>query len=505
MKKPLYFQIISSIGHNRGGLTKAVYDRSLAIAETGAQPVYVLPFAQYDALEIFSEIKSSGKIPENATLISFYHDLCTKRGNAGKKVEILFNFDKLSALASSTVEKHAKGNIIRYFHEGMFIGASAYDTNNKISSITYHDPSEPWKPIAKDNFNRAGKIVHRTYLDPSFNPRYRTYYSESGFEIMSHWISPAGKYYRVIIFGRDGATHQFDTIEAAQLAWFLEQIPALSPLSIISEEPSTLPFLKIERKNKSPKTIAAIHTTHFKDDVTPKEYKSWFQDYKKLEKSIDIIVLCTNAQRLEIINDGDLPAEKCIVISHPVPKSKPNTTEKKGITTVTRLDKYKRIDHSIKAFGLISSEFKDVIYNIYGDGPERGALEILINKLGLQNQVLLHGYTNDPLNCFSNACLTIFTSRYEGFGLTLLESMVQACPVVAYSIKYGPIEVIDHEVNGILVEDGNIQALADALKKLLKNPEYLKRLSDRCSDVNARYSIDNWKEKWQETLLCSHN
>lgn len=501
MKHNSYFQIVSSIGRNRGGLTKALYDRSFAISEIGAQTKYVLPFMQVDAEEIFLEVQSTQKLSADSILLSIYKDLSTKRGQTGEKVGYLYNFDKVMKTAIKTVEPHASGSTVRHFQDGMFLGVSSYNTRNELTAITYHDPAEPWKPIAKDAFSPEGNIIQRTYLDPTFSARYRIYYSPTGQAIMSHWISLTEKLYRVVIYGRNGEGHQFETMEAAQIWWLDDCISAHSPVSVISDEPSTLAFLKMEGKTARPKSIAAIHTTHLKDQIEKKEFKSWFAEYTSLQSSIDNFVVFTHAQLTDIVMDGKIPSNKCCVISHPAPASKYEHGKKSGIVTVSRLDKFKRIDDSIRAFGNIANEFQDVNYDIYGSGPEEQSLLALIKKLNLENRVFLHGYTDDALNCFSKACLSLFTSRYEGFGISLLESMSQCCPVLSYSVKYGPMEIIEDGVNGVLVENGDIQELSSALRDLLGNPKKLQRLANNCVEISSRYNIVDWKRDWVNLLL----
>ncbi|MDU1480554.1 MAG: glycosyltransferase, partial [Staphylococcus epidermidis] len=65
---------------------------------------------------------------------------------------------------------------------------------------------------------------------------------------------------------------------------------------------------------------------------------------------------------------------------------------------------------------------------------------------------------------------SLLTSEYEGFGLTVMESIEVGCPVIAYDVRYGPGEIIEHGENGYLVEPDNIEAFAAYMDKIIKNP-----------------------------------
>ena len=499
MSQRNYFQLVPSIGLNRGGLTKAVYDRSSVFCESGTKPVFILPFIQPDARSIFEQVQSTGKLG-TAVLLSLYEYLSEERGNDGEAVRPLCNFGELRESAHKVTEEHANGNTTRYFKDGIFLGAESYTANNVLTAITYHDPQEPWKPLARDTFNHLGTVVSRTYLDTTFSARYRIYYSHSGIPVLSHWISPAEKNYRFVAYGRKGIARQYNSLEDLQAEWLKKCFENYTPEFIISDEPVTLPFLKAKARTSATRAVAAIHTTHTKDQTSNREYKSWFPQYGAMNSSIDNFVFFTNAQRNDFARDANIPIEKCIVISHPAPLPVESHIEKKGIVTVSRLDKFKRIDDSIKAFSLIADKHPAVNYEIFGTGPEEASLKDLIKSLKLEKRIHLNGYTDKPLECFASAEFSLFTSRYEGFGLTLLESLAQECPVISYEVMYGPLEIIKDSTNGLLVPNGNVEALANAIDRLLSDPALLEHLKLNCRIVNESYDIDNWKSGWQSLL-----
>ena len=93
----------------------------------------------------------------------------------------------------------------------------------------------------------------------------------------------------------------------------------------------------------------------------------------------------------------------------------------------------------------------------------------LIDEYGLEDKVKIYDYTNNPLDEFRKSRASLLTSKYEGFGLTVMESIEVGCPVISYDVRYGPSEIIEHGVNGYLVEPDNIQQFAEYMDKIVKH------------------------------------
>jgi glycosyltransferase involved in cell wall biosynthesis len=105
-----------------------------------------------------------------------------------------------------------------------------------------------------------------------------------------------------------------------------------------------------------------------------------------------------------------------------------------------------------------------------GDGPDRGSLEALAAELGLADRVVFRGRIEAALvrQYMKGADLFVLPSRHEPFGIVNLEAMASGTPVVATRVGGVP-EFVDHEVNGILVEPGHVEALSDAISDALSS------------------------------------
>ncbi len=87
----------------------------------------------------------------------------------------------------------------------------------------------------------------------------------------------------------------------------------------------------------------------------------------------------------------------------------------------------------------------------------------------------LAGYTNAPLEVFQGALASVYPTTTEGFGLSILEALSNGCPVISYDVNYGPREMIESGKNGELVPPGDIDAIAQAMRRVLLHSQRYQR------------------------------
>jgi glycosyltransferase involved in cell wall biosynthesis len=107
---------------------------------------------------------------------------------------------------------------------------------------------------------------------------------------------------------------------------------------------------------------------------------------------------------------------------------------------------------------------------IVGDGPSRHELELLREQLGLSSWVVFSGSRRDIPQVLHVLDAFVLPSLYEGFGIAILEAMAAGKPVIATVVGGIPEFVLSGET-GLLVEPGNVEALADAIDRLLSHPQ----------------------------------
>lgn len=113
---------------------------------------------------------------------------------------------------------------------------------------------------------------------------------------------------------------------------------------------------------------------------------------------------------------------------------------------------------------------------LLGDGADRASLEQLAHDLGVAAHVRFAGFCSNPFPFMRAARMLVLSSRYEGFGMVLLEAMALGTPVVSTDCPTGPRDLLDGGDSGLLVPPGDIDAMADAILKLLNDASLRERL-----------------------------
>lgn len=225
-------------------------------------------------------------------------------------------------------------------------------------------------------------------------------------------------------------------------------------------------------------------------------HQDYCNDTKFLKsfENFDKFVFLTKLQQEDFKNFNSSLYSKSVLLPHPAPKQKNQLYKNNKIVTISRLVHNKPLSNAIKAFSAITHKFPEYIYEIYGIGPEKENLAQLINELQLQDKVFLKGYTNHALEIFLESKVSISLTNFEGFGLSILESLSMHCPVITSNVKYGPNEMIIDNVNGFLVENESVSSIEYALTRILNDPiKYQKN----CLKTITKNSL----VLWQENLL----
>ena len=168
------------------------------------------------------------------------------------------------------------------------------------------------------------------------------------------------------------------------------------------------------------------------------------------------------------------------------------------IIAVGRLDYQKGFDRLIEAWALIQKhkKYKNWHLDIFGQGEWHDMLQQMIERHGLQDNTHINRPTHDIGTEYAKSSLLVMSSNYEGFPMVMIEAMACGLPVVSFDFKCGPKDIIKDGINGLLVPNGNIDALAQAMMKIMDNDTYRKELSLNARQVVSTYSEDTVMAKW---------
>ena len=178
------------------------------------------------------------------------------------------------------------------------------------------------------------------------------------------------------------------------------------------------------------------------------------------------------------------------------------TDRDKTILAVGRINDilYKGFDILIKAFGQIKNDFPEWRLQIMGAGREKNIqyLQNLAVENGIQDSFEIIPFQADPLPVYRKAGIFCLSSRYEGFGMVLIEDMSQGCACVACDYKGRQKEIIPDEKYGLTCNAGNIESLAISLKKMISDEGYRHRVEGNAPERAKHYLLENTMCRWNE-------
>lgn len=182
--------------------------------------------------------------------------------------------------------------------------------------------------------------------------------------------------------------------------------------------------------------------------------------------------------------------------------------KEKVILAAGRLDSwhYKGLDLLIKAWGKLNNENgkmtpfdKGWTLQIAGTGSKKSQdyLKDLCREYDVEKSVKFLGFRNDIEDLYKKTEIFVLSSRYEGFGLVLIEAMSQGCACVACDYKGRQREIIIDDSIGLCCEPENIDLLAKSIGRMVSDDEYRKQVQVKAVERSKYYSIDNIATKWE--------
>jgi len=265
------------------------------------------------------------------------------------------------------------------------------------------------------------------------------------------------------------------------------------PDIVVSLYPSESSFIP-DIKDGSKKVLELHYCKFFRLQYGRKGLLGWIDKLRtrqdeQIVRRFDKFVVLTNEDRGYW---GNLPNIEVIPNAAMHVSDAYSDVMNKRVIAVGRLDYQKGFDRLIQAWELVqyTGKFTDWKLDIFGQGEWREMLQQMIDKAELQDTVRLNKPTKQIGEEYVKSDMLVMSSNYEGFPMVMIEAMACGLPVVSFDYKCGPKDIIQSGINGLLVPNGDIQALADAMMKVMEDEAYRKMLS-----LNARKVVDTYSEQ----------
>lgn len=216
------------------------------------------------------------------------------------------------------------------------------------------------------------------------------------------------------------------------------------------------------------------------------------------------VVTLTEQSRMDYLKKFHLRSRKvrCIYnwIDLSVPRSERYNTESKRIVCAGRFGKEKGFDMLVKAFAPVARKHPDWSLDLFGDGEMMPVVRRLVKENHLEEQVNLLGMRTDLAECYKNYAMYVLPSYREGMPLVLLEAKANRLPIVSFDIMTGPREIVRDGIDGILIQPYDLEAMGEAMCRLIDHPELRLEMSARSQENLEQFSQEKILEQWRQLI-----
>ena len=223
--------------------------------------------------------------------------------------------------------------------------------------------------------------------------------------------------------------------------------------------------------------------------------KLWMHNLIGKLHRLDCLVVLTEKDK-----DAWYELQNVIVIPNPL-SVEPSIFSKqieKRVIVVGRYCHEKGYDYLLRAWSEVQSTCEDWRLDVFGDG-DRMAYEQMLDELYInRSRCALNGRISDVQSEYARSSLAVCSSRFEGFGLVIVEAMACGVPVVSFDCPWGPRSIITNGEDGILVENGDVRKLADAIKKLIDDANTRVMMAQKARRNVMRFNMEQVALKWKQ-------
>jgi glycosyltransferase involved in cell wall biosynthesis len=250
--------------------------------------------------------------------------------------------------------------------------------------------------------------------------------------------------------------------------------------------------------------IPIIYERHVSKEIEMRDNYSFFKRtmiqvkwrlMERLAKSYQKYIVLTEGNRNEWKGLKNLE-----VIPNPLsfyPKEQ-SSLENKQVICVGKQSYQKGQDLLLKTWAKVNEKYPDWSLVIYGKFEPTLKLQKKAKDLSIKKSVSFYRPEKDIQSKYMESSIYVMSSRYEGFGMVLIEAMACGVPCVSFNCNYGPSDIIKQGEDGYLAENGNITELASKIIKLIEEKNLRKQMGAKAKQNVKRYLPEVIVKQWDE-------
>ncbi|MFV8371340.1 glycosyltransferase family 4 protein [Flavobacterium sp. LB2P74] len=192
-----------------------------------------------------------------------------------------------------------------------------------------------------------------------------------------------------------------------------------------------------------------------------------------------------------------------IVIPNPLwfISEKSSTLENKKGIAVGRHTYEKGFDRMVQIWKKVVEKHPEWILEIYGKSSENSNLRLLAENLNISDNIIFYEPVQNINEKYLEASFYLMTSRFEGFGMVLIEAMASGLPCIAYDCPCGPRGILSQNEDGFLIENGSESDYVKAIETLIENATLRREMGKKAKLSSEKYHIDAIMETWNQLFI----
>ena len=360
--------------------------------------------------------------------------------------------------------------------------------------------------VEKANFlsNQGHKVMFVTYADKGRHPFFKLSDNIGLTNIDSRYFDA----YKYRIFRKIWYLAKSKVLFKKQ---FREIIAAFKPDMIDIITPNTrfyIPnIIKLAKSARVPIAMechVAYHSNMSKPPLAERIVNCLFTPLKAIRK-VDLLITLTSGDA-ECWRNNKIKNIKIIPnpIQYPHCLTDDINREQDRIICVGRLDSQKRFDRLIDSFALIAEKHPTWHIDIYGEGKDKLMLENQIANKALSDRIIINPPTQAIYAEYSKSQFLVLSSDYEGLPLVIIESMACETPVVACDCPYGPSDIIEDGITGLIAKM-NTNDLANKMDWMISHEKERRLMGKKARIAAERYKSDIVMKEWEQAYLSIIN